>query len=80
MPTVRLAALVTRPQAEANRRAQRLTTPRRDVNNEVVLCQRALPRDAQGPHFSAQSMETDHSFDDHRIALQAAILKWLALR
>jgi uncharacterized protein len=34
----------------------------------------------QAPQFSAQSMETDHSFDDRRIALQAAILKWLALR
>lgn len=36
--------------------------------------------DHHAPHFSAQSMQTDHSFDDRRIALQAAILKWLALR
>jgi pimeloyl-ACP methyl ester carboxylesterase len=36
--------------------------------------------DLQAPHLSVQSMDTDHDFDDGRIALQVAILKWLALR
>ncbi len=47
-----------------------------DQAGELIASLHAL----RAPHFSAQSMQTDHSFDDHRIALQAAILEWLALR
>ncbi len=30
-------------------------------------------------HFTTQLMDTDHSFNSHRVALQASILRWLAV-
>lgn len=55
------------------------TATRDDPGDQAEDLSAAL-HDLHARHFSAQSMETDHSFDDRRIALQAAILKWLALR
>jgi hypothetical protein len=37
----------------------------------------ALPRNAAG-RLTTLHLATDHSYSDHRIALQAAILNWLA--
>lgn len=56
-----------------------LTATRDDPGDQAQDLSASL-HDLQALHFSAQSMETDHSFDDHRIALQAAILEWLASR
>jgi pimeloyl-ACP methyl ester carboxylesterase len=56
-----------------------LTATRDDPDDQAEDLIASL-RKLQAPQFSAQSMQTDHSFDDRRIALQAAILKWLALR
>lgn len=38
----------------------------------------AAVRKAGGDHLTEQYFETDHSYSDHRIALQTAILSWLA--
>jgi len=34
-------------------------------------------RKAGDPHVTEIAMETDHGYNDHRIALQAAVLNWL---
>jgi hypothetical protein len=35
-------------------------------------------RSRHAPHLSSIQLDTDHAFNDHRIALQAAVLRWLA--
>jgi pimeloyl-ACP methyl ester carboxylesterase len=35
-------------------------------------------RSRHAPHLSSIELDTDHAFNDHRIALQAAVLRWLA--
>jgi uncharacterized protein len=35
-------------------------------------------RSRHAPHLSSIQLDTDHGFNDHRIALQAAVLRWLA--
>jgi pimeloyl-ACP methyl ester carboxylesterase len=57
-----------------------LFTATRDDPDDQARDLIASLHDLQAPHLSAQSMETDHDFDDRRIALQVAILKWLALQ
>ena len=63
----------------ASRQILLLTATRDDPDDQAKDLIASL-HDLQAPHLSAQSMETDHDFDDRRIALQVAILKWLALR
>jgi uncharacterized protein len=57
-----------------------LLTATRDDPGDQAKDLIASLHNLQAPQFSVQSMQTDHSFDDRRIALQAAILKWLAPR
>jgi pimeloyl-ACP methyl ester carboxylesterase len=45
-----------------------------DQADALLAAMKAQP----GARLTAQRMDTDHSFDDHRIALQAAVLNWLA--
>jgi uncharacterized protein len=47
----------------------------RNVDDNKALAQ-AL-RKAGNPNVSESEMQTDHSYADHRIALQVAIIKWL---
>jgi hypothetical protein len=35
-------------------------------------------KDKQGVQLTAMNMDTDHGFNDHRIALEIAVLRWLA--
>lgn len=37
----------------------------------------AAMKSAQAPRLTAVHMPTDHNFNDHRIALQIAVLDWL---
>lgn len=45
---------------------------------EMGMNAAAAARKAGGQHVEALMMPTDHSFSDHRIALEIAILRWLA--
>jgi hypothetical protein len=47
----------------------------RNVDDNKAMAQ-AL-REAGNPHVSELEMKTDHSYSDHRIALQTTVLKWL---
>jgi acetyl esterase/lipase len=54
-----------------------ITATRDDVGDQGLELTDAL-RHASAPRFTRETMDTDHSFNDQRIALQASILRWLA--
>jgi pimeloyl-ACP methyl ester carboxylesterase len=61
----------------ANRRLLILTATRDDADDQA----RGLVASLQRYHdrlFKSTAMETDHGFNDHRIALEIAVLNWLA--
>jgi hypothetical protein len=54
-----------------------ITADRDDEDDKAVGLLPALTQ-LHAEHMSAQTFPTDHSFNDHRIALQAQVLRWLA--
>ena len=54
-----------------------LTASRDTPDDQAAGLQAALGK-IPGAHLSAARMETDHGFDDRRIALESAILDWAA--
>jgi uncharacterized protein len=55
-----------------------IVTAVRDDDDDKALALLPALSQARATHLTIQSMETDHGFNDHRIALQAAVLRWLA--
>jgi pimeloyl-ACP methyl ester carboxylesterase len=54
-----------------------VTATRDDEGDKAVGLLAAL-HEEHAEHLTAELMDTDHGFNDHRIALQAAVLRWLA--
>jgi acetyl esterase/lipase len=54
-----------------------LTATRDTVDDQAKALLPAL-RSAHAAHLRVAQMQTDHGFDDSRIALEAAVLRWLA--
>jgi pimeloyl-ACP methyl ester carboxylesterase len=54
-----------------------VTASRDDPGNQALGLLTDL-RSRHAPHLSSIQLDTDHGFNDHRIALQAAVLRWLA--
>ena len=55
-----------------------LITANGDDDDDKAVDFIAGMRRSGASHFTSQVMDTDHSFNSHRIALQASILRWLA--
>jgi uncharacterized protein len=54
-----------------------LVVESRDGNDPDNRALAEALRKAGDPHVTEVAMETDHGYNDHRIALQAAVLNWL---
>ena len=63
--------------ALAQQRVLLITAERDDEDDKAVGLLPALTQ-LHAEHVSVQTFSTDHSFNDHRIALQAQVLHWLA--
>jgi uncharacterized protein len=55
-----------------------IITATRDDDDDKALGLLPALRQERAEHLTVQTMDTDHGFNDHRIALQAAVLRWLA--
>lgn len=55
-----------------------VVTASRDDDSDKAIGLLAGVRAGGGAYLTAQLMDTDHGFNDHRIALQVAVLRWLA--
>jgi len=63
--------------ALARERLLLITAERDDEDDKAVGLLPALTQ-LHAEHVSVQMFPTDHSFNDHRVALQAQVLRWLA--
>jgi hypothetical protein len=54
-----------------------LTAARDDDDDKAMGLLTALEQ-AHAAHVTTQVVDTDHAFNDHRIELQAAVVRWLA--
>jgi uncharacterized protein len=57
-----------------------IVTATRDDEDDKAMGLLAALGHEHAAQVTAEVMDTDHGFNDHRIALQAAVLRWLALR
>jgi uncharacterized protein len=55
-----------------------VVTARRDDEGDKATGLLAALHEAHAEHLTAELMDTDHGFNDHRIALEAVVLRWLA--
>jgi pimeloyl-ACP methyl ester carboxylesterase len=55
-----------------------ILTATRDSDSDKALTLIPAIRAADARHLTVEEMPTDHSFNDHRIALATAVLTWLA--
>jgi pimeloyl-ACP methyl ester carboxylesterase len=53
-------------------------TARRDDEGDKATGLLAALHESHAEHLTAELMDTDHAFSDHRIALEAVVLRWLA--
>ena len=56
-----------------------LITANRDGDGDKAVEFIAAMQRSNATHFTTQLMDTDHGFNSHRIAVQAVILRWLAV-
>jgi hypothetical protein len=54
-----------------------ITATRDDEGDKATDLLAAL-HEGHAQHLDAELMDTDHGFNDHRIALQSTVLRWLA--
>jgi pimeloyl-ACP methyl ester carboxylesterase len=55
-----------------------VVTATRDEEGDKATGLLAALREAHAKHLTAELIDTDHGFNDHRIALQSTVLRWLA--
>ena len=55
-----------------------LVTATRDTDDDKAIGLMAALSQARPEHLTVQLMQTDHNFNDRRIALQGTLLRWLA--
>jgi hypothetical protein len=54
-----------------------IVTATRDDEGDKATDLLAGLREAHSQHLTAELMDTDHGFNDHRIALESVVLRWL---
>jgi pimeloyl-ACP methyl ester carboxylesterase len=69
---------LTKLAARLMSRSLLIVTATRDNDCDKAGGLLAALHDRHAEHLNAEVMDTDHGFSDHRIALQSAILRWLA--
>jgi pimeloyl-ACP methyl ester carboxylesterase len=69
---------LTRDAATLTDRTLLVVTASHDSPDDQALGLLTDLRSRHAPHLASIQLDTDHAFNDHRIALQAAVLHWLA--
>jgi pimeloyl-ACP methyl ester carboxylesterase len=54
-----------------------IVTATRDNEGDKATGLLAALHEAHAQHLTAELMDTDHGFNDHRIALESVVLRWL---
>jgi pimeloyl-ACP methyl ester carboxylesterase len=55
-----------------------IITAERDTEDDKAIALLPALTQVRAEHLTVQTLPTDHSFNDHRIALQTEVLRWLA--